>query len=341
MPQPRLLLVLVLLLSPAAATVSGTPHGADATDYTVTPDDRTPGATMVGYEHHAVLNDTFGVGYAQLEAVRYVVLEWTDGSFERCGGTTASLQRTFGIDRNGDANGTTTDVDLQTDSTTFERDRAVFEVAGNVSYFQRDELVLAEGGCYDNPDSAGWYQVSLHVNGSSFTTDDRISFTDRSHYFYVCDCANESAARAQLGPPPSGQSTPTPTVTPTATPTTAATPAPTPTATATATTPTATRARTPTPTATETATVSDTPTRSATRTRTPTASSTAPPSPTARPDTTVTDTTTAPPSPTTTATPTSTDPGETTPVAGTPASGPGFGVVGILVAVSVFVWWRE
>lgn len=143
------------------------------------------------------------------------------------------------------------------------------DVAGDPPRVEHgDRFVAAQGECWVNPSEPGWYRwaaasQSEYENGTARMQ----THPDFSHWFWICDCANESEAREVLGPPPhersdedtsqedADQSTPTPTATPVPdddTPTEAQDDTPTPTEASDNTpTATATEASGDTPTATE------------------------------------------------------------------------------------------
>jgi hypothetical protein len=208
--------------------------------------------------------ENFGVPPRGFETVDFVRVTWKDGGFAGCGAGNAEV---FGIDRGNDDPGTEVDRSLFSSikSTKVTEDvfRAEFYDQGDFggsppTFSEGDELVGKTTDCIDTPDEPGWYQVQ-----STIASKDG-NFEARSHHFYVCDCANEQAAREQLGPPPSeptptptasptppSEPTPTPEPTPTRTPPTEGTPFP-------SSTPTATPASSPEPIATTSATTSGT-----------------------------------------------------------------------------------
>jgi PGF-CTERM protein len=212
--------------------------------------------------------ENYGVPPRGFRKVDYVSVTWVDGGFAGCGASNAEV---FGIDRGNDDPGTQVDQSLfaSIKSTKVNEDefRADFYDEGDFggsppTFNEGDQLVGKTTDCIDTADTPGWYQVTSTIASNNG------DFRAKSHYFYVCDCASEQAAREQLGPPPS-EPTPTATATPTATP--SPTPEPTPTR-----TPPegGTPFPSPTPTATPTPTAESTPT--ATRT-TATAAATATP----------------------------------------------------------------
>jgi PGF-CTERM protein len=271
---------------------------------------------------------SFGVPNRSFEKMDYIKATWEEGGFAGCG---ASNGEAFGVDRGNDDPGTETDESLapKVKSSTVTEDvfKADFYDEGDFggsppTLNEGDQFVNYVVDCIDTPDEPGWYQFSSTTAGQ----DGESSIT--SHYFYICDCANEREARQQLGPPPSA-STPTPTPTPTASPTPTATPTATPEPTPTRTPPAeGTPFPTPTPTATPTATPEPTPTPSATATATAAAGSGDSESEAEAGST----------GSAATESPTPTQPGNWSAVveqSPTAAEGPGFGVAGAVVALLV------
>jgi len=225
--------------------VAAADHGIEKGNFTVIPS-RQPG-----------LDDgqlkSFGVPHRKIPAVDYLRATWQEGGFTGCG---PSNSEAFGIDRGNDNPGTEIDESLtpKVKSTTVTENvfKADFYDEGDFggsppTFNEGDEFVNYVTGCIDTPEEPGWYQLQSTIAGQDGATK------VNSHYFWVCDCANEQAAREKLGPPPS-EPTPTPTPTPTATATPTPTPEPTPTRTPPdegtpfpSPTPTATATPTPTP----------------------------------------------------------------------------------------------
>jgi PGF-CTERM protein len=308
------------LVAPAfdgGAGVAAADHGVEEKgNFTVVPS-RQPG-----------LDDgelrSFGVPNRGFEKIDYVKATWEEGGFAGCG---PSNGEAFGIDRGNDDPGTETDENLasQVKSSTVTEDvfKADFYDEGDFggsppTLNEGDQFVNYVVDCISTPDEPGWYQFTSTTAGQDGAS------TITSHYFYICDCANERAARQQLGPPPSES---TPTSTPTPTPT--ATPTPTPEPTPTRTPPEdGTPFPTPTPTATPTATLEPTATATAAATVTATAGND---DPEAKADGGSTGSTS-------TGTATSTRPGNWSDVveqSPTVAEGPGFGAVGAVLALLV------
>lgn len=266
-PATALLVALLVVAAVAAVPGGGASHGA-AANYTVEPVDHRPGATGVSYKQFAVADSRVG-------QISYLIGRYAAGSFGDCGTTNAEV---FGIDRDDDAPGTETDETLKAHVESVSTTEHTFvadmydesDAFGTTTYIDAgDQFVSHTTDCFENPDSAGWYQMYSKINGTTDGT--RIRSDGYSHYFYVCDCSSEAQARRTLGPPPSA-ATPTPTPTATATPTRTAT-----------LTPTATAGPTPTPTASPGGTQSPSPTRTSTAaaTATPTGTRTVTPTPTA------------------------------------------------------------
>jgi len=207
--------------------------------------------------------ENYGVPPRGFRTVDYVSVTWIDGGFAGCGASNAEV---FGIDRGNDDPGTEVDQSLfaSIKSTKVNEDefKADFYDEGDFggsppTFNEGDQLVGKTTSCIDTPRAPGWYQVRSTIASKNG------NFEARSHYFYVCDCANEQEARQQLGPPPS-EPTPTSTTSPTPTATPTPTPEPTPTRTPPAEgtpfpspTPTATTTPTPEPTPTSTAAATD------------------------------------------------------------------------------------
>ena len=269
---------------------------------------------------------SFGVPNRGFERMDYVKATWEEGGFAGCG---ASNGEAFGVDRGNDDPGTETDESLapKVKSSTVTEDvfKADFYDEGDFggsppTLNEGDQFVNYVVDCIDTPDEPGWYRIRSTIASADG------NFEARSHYFYICDCANEREARQQLGPPPSESTpTPTPTASPTPTATPTATPEPTPTRTPPA---EGTPFPTPTPTATPTATPEPTATPSATATATAAAGSGDSESEAEAGST----------GSAATESPTPTQPGNWSAVveqSPTAAEGPGFGVAGAVVALLV------
>lgn len=221
-----------------------------AANYTVAPhdqSDRQPGAENTSYTHYFEVAPP-GDGNEGYNRTGYFTVAYDEGAFDQC--STADIQR-FGVDRGND------DPRRQTDDRLFEHVESLYfgERYIRFNFYEGDELaapedapleldagdqvVLTTVDCVRNPEDPGWYQTWGSINGTTDAGDHGASRL-QSHYFYICDCEDEEAAREYLGPPPSEVGTPpastptaTATVTPTATATVTPTPEPTPTPTAT------------------------------------------------------------------------------------------------------------
>ncbi|WP_286672165.1 PGF-CTERM sorting domain-containing protein [Halorarius halobius] len=227
-------LVVCLALALVAVPPASAEHGSPS-NFTIIPYDHQPGIGDATYEQHATAP-------VSIEYLDYIGATWKEGGFTGCAATNID---TFGIDRDNDQPGTATDEGLaqyvessevgedEFVANFYEKD-AAFGTSTNLA--AGDEFVSVTENCFDNPGDPGWYQIQSSIGGTA-PNGTYIEATDVSHYFYVCDCAGEQAARQQLGPPPS-EPTPTPSPTATADPTPTRTPpegtpfpSPTPTAT--------------------------------------------------------------------------------------------------------------
>jgi len=194
----------------ASVLVVGANHGAEDADYTVEPmSDRSPGATDVRYGQVVVAQA--GIDFETLEEMRAV---YDEGSWASCG---ADDGEEFGIDRGNTNDGYETDESLEEKTKTFSTGEDVFRVEfngeddfGPSTYLDDGDAVISVAVCIDNPDEPGWYQIEGSMTG---VTEDgeRVTQGGQSHYFWICDCEDESEAREELGPPPSE---PEPTETP-------------------------------------------------------------------------------------------------------------------------------
>lgn len=128
--------------------------------------------------------------------------------------------RTFGIDSGGNDPGTEIDDRPPAKYKEFDESYLIYHLNGTIDVDAGDEVVARVSNCIANPEEAGWYQGELLLHDRNDTVLD-----SRSHYYWICECENESEARERLGPPPSemttpdGTSTRTPTSTPDSTPT--------------------------------------------------------------------------------------------------------------------------
>lgn len=221
------LFVCCLALALVAVGPTGAEHGSPS-NFTVVPYDHEPGVEDATYEQHAVSPITF-------DYLDYIAATWEEGSFADCGATNSE---TFGIDRDNDDPGTQTDEGLSqyVEESKVDEDQFVADfyekddaIGTSTNLDEGDEFVSVTTDCFTNPSEPGWYQISSSIGGTA-ANGSYVEATDVSHYFYVCDCANEREARQQLGSPPS-EPTPTPTAepTPTRTPPDEGTPFPSPT----------------------------------------------------------------------------------------------------------------
>jgi PGF-CTERM protein len=264
---------------------AGTNHGTSG-DYTVFlpnevdhyPGDMNPGNASI--QHRAVSGSAFDgtpspKGY---EAAGFLIIGNEDVNFGECSTENTAA---FGLDRENDAEGTKTDESLLAarENSQFKEHEIVIDffdegdLAGEpISINAVDEIVAVQNQCYTMPSEPGWYQINGFLNGTGYNGNE-FDVSLNSHYFYVCECGSEQAAREQLGPPPSEEGTSgdsEPTATPEATATATATATPEATATATA-TPETTATATAVPEATATATPEETAEATATAAATATA----------------------------------------------------------------------
>jgi cell division septation protein DedD len=260
--RATLLLVAVCLavsLLPAGAVAS---HGDTPTDFTTTPNDRTPNATGATYLLSAELTDTVDRS-PTVEYPDRIAFQIEEANLNDCEGGLTSNYR-LGVNQSTESGYQFQAYEVQSATWDGSAVEFQFDTQDQPAYRQGDKLELELQGCVENAGSEGWYQSVVVVEGKS-RTDRNISFADESHYFGLCEsCESDADAREELGPPPS-EPTPTPEPTPTATPqpTATATPQPTPTPTETP-RPTATATPRPTQTSTATATPTETPTETPT-----------------------------------------------------------------------------
>ncbi|WP_286670839.1 PGF-CTERM sorting domain-containing protein [Halorarius litoreus] len=235
--RPTLLVCVLAVALLLAAAPAGADHGSPS-NFTVVAHDTEPGIDDATYEQHATAPIT-------IEYLDYIGASWEEGGFTGCGPANSD---TFGIDRGNDDPGTTTDEGLAqyVEESKVDGDQFVADFyeeddafGSSTNLARGDEFVSVTTNCFDNPSEPGWYQIHSSIGGTA-PNGSYVEATDISHYFYVCECANEKQARQQLGPPPSA-ATPTPTAsptptaepTPTRTPPAEGTPFPSPTPTAT------------------------------------------------------------------------------------------------------------
>ena len=154
-----------------------------------------------------------------LEVLGYIVISSKEIDFSNCGTADTAA---FGIDRGGDDPGTQTDEDLlrYREDSFFKQNKIVVDFydkddglgSETVHLNKSDQIVAAQNGCYVMPSEPGWYQINSRINGTTYKGNELDETGITSHYFYVCECANEKEAREKLGPPPSegGDATSTP-----------------------------------------------------------------------------------------------------------------------------------
>lgn len=211
--------VATLLVVWLAATsgVASAGHDPDAVDFTVTPlEDRSPGAENVQYGE--TIRGTAGV---DLETLTRTLGIYEAGSWADCGPTSASV---FGIDRGDTHDGYDIDEELTNNVKSFSAGEDRLEtkyngeddIGASTHVDDGDEFVVV-ADCIDNPDTPGWYQITGRTTGVT-PGGETVTFGGESHYFWICNCEDETAAREQLGPPPSEPDpTPTPATTGTTT----------------------------------------------------------------------------------------------------------------------------
>lgn len=212
----------VVLLGALLVAASGGPgiglaagsHGPDGTNFTyepMSPEDRRPGAeeTRVGTVGRAT--DDVDTDFETLLQLRSV---FEEGSWEGCGPTSSEV---FGIDRGGDDGGYEVDESLEDNVKRFSAGEDVFEAAfydeddfGPSTHLGSDDRVVSIIECVDNPEEPGWYRIDVAAVTGRTTDGEVRTLEDASHYFWICDCADEREARERLGPPPS-EPDPTPT----------------------------------------------------------------------------------------------------------------------------------
>lgn len=231
-----------LLASPGFAGTAEAGHGAETGNYTVVfpeahdqyPRSENPDGTHSTTIHHYAgftpeLYEKAGTPKGT-ENLSWIWVESQDIDFSQC---TTDNTRAFGIDRDGDDPGTNTDVPLLS----YREDSSFNDNSIYVDFFENnddltapprqdqggegqgqgegredgdrdaevypdDEIIAVQEECYGMPEEPGWYQINAGGNGTGFNGQEG-TIVQTSHYFYVCTCDNESAAREELGPPPS------------------------------------------------------------------------------------------------------------------------------------------
>ncbi len=217
------LAVAVLSASALPATVLAS-HEPASTDYTVSPSNPSPGAADVSYTLEAELTDNFGDARSGFAEVTDATFSLSAGNVTGCSGGFLQQPATLSVTEGGGQ------TEFEEYEGSFSGGTADFDVSDpDKDYKVGETLQLDLSECVGNPDSAGWYRADLTVQGTAFGDNSSIQLDATSHYFAICEgCDNESAARDELGPPPS-EPTPTPTPEPTASPTPTPTADPTPT----------------------------------------------------------------------------------------------------------------
>ncbi len=205
-----------LLVVVSSGGIVAANHGAEGANFTVEPlDDRRPGASDVTYGQIVV-----GEAGIDLEVMERTVGIYREGSWSACGPASAEV---FGIDRGNTQSGYEIDETLQEHVKRFSAgdDRLETEYYqeddfGASTYFNDGDAFVSVAECIENPAEPGWYQITGTTTGVR-SDGERVSFSGESHYFWICECEDEAAAREQLGPPPSAPratATPEPTPTP-------------------------------------------------------------------------------------------------------------------------------
>jgi hypothetical protein len=223
-PQGVRVAVVASLLTAAALAVGvgvvAAGHGPDGSNFTYTPlsaDDRQPGATETRVGQIGRAAGGIETDFKTLLRLRAV---WRAGSWEGCGPDSSEV---FGVDRGSDNEPYNVDESLTTSVKSFTANENVFESKfydedefGKSVTLNSEDRIFTVIECPNNPAEAGWHRIdSSSVKGR--TTDGEIvTYEDHSHWFWICRCEDETAAREALGPPPSepdGTPIPTPTMT--------------------------------------------------------------------------------------------------------------------------------
>ncbi|PSP66474.1 hypothetical protein BRC85_09975 [Halobacteriales archaeon QS_1_69_70] len=231
-------LAVVVLTAGALPTAVLASHEPESTDYTVETNNPSPGASA-SYSHYVNLTDNFGDARSGFETVDSVTFTMDAGSVDNCSSPTAgdvanNSHLSVTDDREDSAGGGTGQEEFDSYERSFSGRTADFSISDDEPDYRVGETLRLDlnNDCVKNPSSKGWYQVDVTVEGTSFGDGDgdSIQLSSTSHYYPICDgCDNDSAAREELGPPPSEESpTPTATATDTPTPTATATPTATP-----------------------------------------------------------------------------------------------------------------
>jgi len=181
-------------------------------------------------EYNVVGSEAFtDLGAEEGIFIHYSIIDanWIDHS--RC--DTANT-RIFGIDRGNNNSGTQVNEDLVAHqrNTDFRTNGTTIgfydwnDFAGDPPYMAPEDAIVRavgagsqDGPCLTMPSEPGWYQVQWFINGTVADNGpneqpsenaEEIGFKLQSNYFYVCECANETEAREQLGPPPNETDSP-------------------------------------------------------------------------------------------------------------------------------------
>jgi PGF-CTERM protein len=173
--------------------------------------DRQPGADGAGTQ---VLVTSDGDIHPSngLKTLEFIRASSDDFDFDGCNQLDV---RVFGLDKGNDDPGTQTDVNLLSNAerVEFNEDEIFIDMVdsgdGAVAFETDDQLVAVLAGCIENPDEAGWYQVTGKLNGTR-SNGSPAGVAQQSHYFAICDCESRQQAVDELGPPPSADEEPTP-----------------------------------------------------------------------------------------------------------------------------------
>lgn len=254
------LLVVALALGGLAMSAAAS-HGDDNTNFTVTPENRDPGASEVTYTLEMKWTDT-ATGNAAMEDIDNATFVIQNTNIENCaeGGLVGGPPYTLLLDDGSETQ------ELSVQSSQWDGNAVEFVLEEDSPRFRVGyTLILELDGCVVNGDDEGWFQAFGVVEGPAVTEGQSVALDGSSHYFGICEgCESDDDAREELGSPPSEQeSTPTPMATatpepddtPTATETESAAPGPTETS-----EPVSTPGDMPTPTDADTPGATDTPT---------------------------------------------------------------------------------
>jgi len=173
--------------------------------------DRQPGTNAAGTE---VLVTSDGDIHPSngLRTLEFIRASSQDFDFDGCNQLDT---RVFGLDKGNDDPGTQTDVNLlaNAERVEFNEDEIFIDMVDSgddaVAFETDDQLVAVIAGCIENPDEAGWYQITGKLNGTR-SGGSPAGVAQQSHYFAICDCESREEAVEKLGPPPSANEEPTP-----------------------------------------------------------------------------------------------------------------------------------